>query len=283
MSLTILPTGKPVGAEVQGIDLTREPDAATIAALRDALHAHGLLVLRDQDISPAQQVAFTRRFGPMNPPRPESQWQVSGHPEVTRLSNIVENGKAIGLVEAGQYWHTDRVYDALPNGYAFLRAVEVPHDEAGKPLGATMYVNTAHAWDTLPAELQARLAGLRATHHLARNRGKHAKAYQSFEDSLPPVAHPVMRTHPVTGRKCLYVNEQYTTGIVGMDEDEAAALIDQLCAHITRTAFIHTHVWRVNDLLIWDDCMVQHHAIGDYQPHQRRLMFRTSVQGTAPF
>lgn len=282
MSLSFIPTGKPVGAEVRGVDLNQDLDDATIAALRDGLHQYGLLVLRGQDISPQRQVEFTRHFGPMNPPRPESQWQVPGHPEVTRLSNIYENGQAIGLLEAGQYWHTDRVYDALPNGYAFLHAVEVPHDNAGRPLGSTLYVNTAFAWDALDPAMQQRLAGLRATHHLARNRGKHAKAYESFEDKLPPVAHPVMRTHPVTGRKCLYVNEQYTTGIVGMAEAEARPLIDALCAHITRPEFIHTHVWQVNDLLIWDDCMVQHHAIGDYQPHQRRLMYRTSVAGTVP-
>ena len=117
---------------------------------------------------------------------------------------------------------------------------------------------------------------------MSDNYGKHAKAYVSHEDHLPPVSHPIVRTHPVTGRKCLYVNEQYTVGIEGMPLPEARKLIEYLCAHITRKAFIYPHRWQVNDMLIWDDCAVQHHAIGDYKPHQRRLLLRTSVNGTVP-
>jgi len=130
--------------------------------------------------------------------------------------------------------------------------------------------------------VKQRIAGLRATHHMSSPYGKHAKAYVSHEDHLPPVSHPVVRTHPVTGRKCLYVNEQYTMAIEGMDQGEGRKLIEYLCAHITRPQFIYTHRWQVNDFLIWDDCAVQHQAIGDYGPLQRRLIQRTSVDGSVP-
>lgn len=282
MSITIHPYAEHVGAEVGGVDLGRDVDGDTLARIRAALDAHSLLVFRNQRIDDARHVRFTQHFGKLKAPRPESQWLVPGFPDVTRLSNIVENGREIGLKEAGQYWHTDRVYEAIPNGYAFLHALEVPHDDGGKPLGSTMFVSTAHAYDTLPEALKQRIQSLRATHHIFNPYGKHAKAFSSHEDQLPAVVHPVVRTHPVTGRKCLYVNEQYTVGIVGMDERESRELIDQLCAHIQRPQFIHTHRWQVDDFVIWDDCAIQHHAIGDYGPHQRRLIHRTSVDGTVP-
>jgi taurine dioxygenase len=282
MTIAVYPTTLPVGAELRGVDLNVDIDDQTFAAIRAAVDQYSLLVLRDQNLSNERHVAFTHRFGTLKSPRPESQWLVPGFPDITRMSNIIENGKALGLQEAGQYWHTDRVYEAVPNGYAFLRSIEIPHDDQGEPLGRTLFVSTAHAYETLPEDVKKKIAGLRATHHMSNRYGKHAKAYVSHEDHLPPVSHPVVRTHPVTGRKCLYVNEQYTVGIEGMAEPEARKLIAYLCAHITRKEFIYAHRWQVNDVLIWDDCAIQHQAIGDYQPHQRRLIQRTSVDGTVP-
>lgn len=282
MTIAVIPNQVPVGAELRGVDIGADMDDQTFGTVRAALDQYSLLVIREQQISNDRHVAFTRRFGKLKSPRPESQWLVPGYPDITRMSNIIENGKPIGLQEAGQYWHTDRVYEAIPNGYAFLRAMEIPHDEQGNVLGETLFVSTAHAYDTLPEDMKQGIAGLRATHLMSSPYGKHAKAYVSHEDDLPPVIHPVVRTHPVTGRKCLYVNEQYTVGIEGMGEREGRQLIEALCAHITRPETIYTHRWQVNDFLIWDDCAVQHQAIGNYKPHQRRLIQRTSVDGTVP-
>jgi len=283
MSLTVTPYPEPVGAEVGGIDLNADIDEATFGRLRELLDRHSLLVFRGQRIEPQRQVAFTRRFGRLKTPRPESQWLLPGFPDISRLSNIHENGKPIGILEAGQYWHTDRVYEAVPNGYAFLHAIEIPHDEAGNPLGGTMFVSTAHAYDTLDDATKARIGGLRATHSMSNNYGKHQKAYKSHEDELPPVDHPVVRTHPRTGRKCLYVSKGECQAIEGMDAPQALALIDELADRTVEPRFRHTHRWRVRDLLMWDNCAVQHLASFDYQwPRHRRLMQRITVGGSVP-
>ena len=281
-AITVIPSGVPIGAEIRGVDLSAPVDAPTCKAIRAALDEHSVLAFRGQCISDANQVAFTRLFGTLKPPRPESQWRVPGYPDITRVSNILEDGKPIGLYEAGQYWHSDRCAEAVPNGYALLRAIEIPHDAAGNPLGGTMFASGAYAYDMLPEDMKARIRGLRATFHYQNLFRTDVKAYESKYYDVPPVVHPVVRTHPFTGRKCLYVNEQYAVGIEGMDEGEARQFIEYLCKHIARPEFIYTHRWQEHDLLMWDDCAVQHKAIGDYTPDQRRLLMRTSVEGTVP-
>lgn len=175
---------------------------------------------------------------------------------------------------------------------SLLLAREVPQAD-GQPLGDTLFASTCAAYDALPAEMQEKIAGLKAIHRLDQSRyerdqrtnqerGKRAPLTDAQKAMIQDVVHPVVRTHPVTGRKCIYVNELYTFGIVGMEKEEGDRLIAELCEHITQSRFIYRHKWRVGDLLMWDNCATQHLAVGDYAPSQRRLMHRTTVRGAVP-
>src|SRR5262245_20273624 len=165
MPMRVIPNEAPVGAEVAGVDLSRPVDEETFAGLRAALDAHGLIYLRGQALTPAQYVAFGRRLGALER-HVFDQFLLAGQPEIVVLSNIVENGKAIGVADAGQYWHTDGAFTPKPHIYSVLHSQEIPTDDEGEALGNTMFVSTTHAFDTLPAALQQRLRPLRGLHSL---------------------------------------------------------------------------------------------------------------------
>ena len=234
-------------------------------------------------MSDQRHVDFTSRLGKHKPPRHESKWLLPGYPDITLLSNMLKDGQPVGVVDAGQYWHTDRVYEREPNAYACLHALTIPHDEQGKPLGGTMFASATYAYDTLPDDVKARIANLRATHHVQNPYGELVRAYKAAHHETPPVNHPIVRTHPRTKRKCLYVNQQYTVGIEGMGTEESRELVDFLIQHTTRPEHLYTHRWAAGDFLVWDDCAVQHRAIADYTFEQHRLIHRTAVMGSVPF
>ena len=275
-----------VGAEITDVAIAPDLVESVIGDIIGALHAHSVIFLRDQKIDSGPLLALSRRLGPAMT-FSQASLNLPDWPEITRLSNILVDGKPIGLLESGQYWHTDRSFHAVPQGYAMLYAIEIPRDGRGLPLGDTIFVSTAHAYDTLPTDVKARIGGLRAIHSYQNPRKKQLSpgrdALIRLDDHhKPPVSHPVVRSHPVTGRKCLYVNQQYCMGIEGMNEDEGRELIDYLCRHITREEAQYRHRWAEGDLLIWDDCAIQHCAVGDYNLPQRRLIHRIGIQGTAP-
>lgn len=278
----VVPHNVPVGAEVRGVDLSQELDEATFATIRNAFYEHSSLVFRNQTWSEQQHVDFSRRLGTLRKPRDEKQFLYEDYPDLTRLSNILKDGQPIGAIEAGQYWHTDRSFAEQPSGIAVLFAIEVPRDADGKALGDTMLASAQYAYDTLSDEMKARVANLKAVHYYLNPYRTKEMAYASTATDLPSVVHPVVRTHPVTGRKGLYVNDQYTWKIEGMDEEEGRALIGELTAHITRADRIYRHSWQEGDVLLWDDCAAQHRAIGDYKLPQRRLLRRTTVVGSRP-
>ena len=200
------------------------------------------------------------------------------------MSNIKENGNDIGHADAGRVWHTDMSYTARPPRATMLYALEIPIDN-GKVLGDTLFSSAADAHDALPVETQMRIANLRAIHQVAGRRARTGTGQQdqALRKEQPAVVHPVVRTHPHTGRKCLYVSKGECEGIEGMPKDEALALIDELADHIIDPRFHHTHRWQLHDLLMWDNCTVQHLASLDYQwPQHRRLMHRITVDGTVP-
>jgi len=205
-------------------------------------------------------------------------------PGMLRISKIREDGRPIGYADAGSHWHSDMSYTARPPRCTMLHALEVPmHD--GEPRGDTLFVSTAAAYDALPAATRARIDGLRAIHRFAaKPRGFAKPVTLSAEQKAryPDVAHPIARSHPATGRKCLYVNEGECVGIPGMARDEALALIRELARHCLRPEFLYRHKWRVGDLVMWDNCAVQHKAIKDYELPQRRLMHRVTVNGSVP-
>ena len=268
------------GAEVLGVDVAMGLDAETAEAIRTALDEHGVIVLRNQSVTPEQQVAFTRLFGEPDINFNALRFGIDGSPEIYIISNINKDGKPIGTRRAGENWHTDMSYAREPAAATMLYAVEVPTLH-GLPLGDTAFASAATAWDALPTELKKAVTGLRGVFDF---RGRKRNSPVSAEDiaKYPPVEHPIVRSHPRTGRKSLYIVRNDCTSIVGKDAQESATLIEALADHIVKPEFIYQHKWQIGDIVVWDNCTVQHRAILDYELPHRRLMWRTTVKGDAP-
>lgn len=273
----------PLGAEVSGVNLARPLDGPTFRAIEDLFHERGVIVIRDQHLTEEQHIAFSRRLGDLEI-HVATDYLKPGYPEILVVSNVVENGRNIGLADAGQYWHSDLSYIANPSRCSLLYALEVPV-ENGRALGETLFASAGHAYDTLPDALKAKLAGLRATHRYGdRYRKQQAAGGRGAlsEEQLkrvPDVSHPVIASHPVTGRRVLFVNEGFTAFIEGLPREESDALLPELFAHIVRPETLYTHHWREGDLLMWDNCLTQHRAIRNYELPLRRRMHRTTVAG----
>jgi len=280
MPIEIIPTGAALGAEIRGVDLARPLDEATFAGIERAYAEHGVIFFREQQITPAQQVAFTRRFGEIEFNIFGERWSVEGCPEIVVVSNITADGRPIGVRRAGENWHSDMCYTARPPRGTMLYAREIP-DLYGLPLGDTEFASAGAAYDALPDDLRRRIEGSRAVFDFT-GRKRAFPPTRTEIDRYPPVTHPVVRRHPVTGRKCLYVMRDDCTGIEGMQADEAEALICALADHIVKPQFVYRHRWQVGDLLMWDNCLVQHRALQDYDLPQRRLMHRTTMGGAVP-
>ncbi len=284
MAIQVVPSTKPLGAEIRGVDLAHEPSDEAIGAVRDALNKYGVVCIRDQRLSPPQQMAFTRHLGPLQAHSEGAAYRLHEYPDVVVISNILQNGQPIGVVDAGQSWHSDISYSPLPPAYACLHALEVPQDESGEPLGDTRFASNAWAYETLEPEIRKRLETLRAYHSREIRPVSVVRDAQITEfDRVRCFEQPVVRVHPVTGRKSLYVNPTYTERLIGLDDKESKALLKFLFEHIVRDEVIYRHRGRAGDLLIWDDCAVLHHATADYALPQRRLIYRTTVEGTQPF
>ena len=282
MTLTTVPTGATLGAEVTGIDLGGPIHSDTAEEIRMTLCRHGVLVFREQEISPEAQVALTRQLG-----EPEvhvlSSFSLPGIPEVFVVSNVRRNGKPVGAVNAGQYWHSDLSYTARPTFASMLHAKQVPPGR-----GETMFADMVRAWETLPQDARARIEGCRAVHDyalayetvFAGNPDRTLTPEQASE--VPPVEHPVVRTQPETGRKALYVNPGFTRRIVEMDENESRETLAFLFDHATDPGNIHTHHWNDGDFVMWDNRVTMHRALSNYGAEDVRHLLRTSVMGEVP-
>ena len=284
----VVPTGAALGAEIRGVNLAQDLDASTFARIEEAFDHHGVVFFRNQDISVEQEIAFARRFGEVEI-NVNTQACLPGHPEVLLVTNIKENGRYIGLSDAGITWHTDMSAYACPPRCSILHAREVPHDDGGKVMGDTIFASAAAAYDALAPEIKSRLAGKRARRSYFAKMEARKKAVGLTRTitaehlaKVPPVAHPVFRTHPVTGRKCLYVTDGECTGIEGLPDEEALALISDMHRHLISPRFQYRHEWQVGDVLMWDNCTCQHLAVQDYG-ERRRLMYRVTVNGSVPF
>jgi len=289
MGIGIRRADGPIGAEIVGVDLSRPVSDETFAAIEGAFTERSVIAFRNQTIDERQHVAFSRRFGELEV-HVMQQYLLDGVPEILLVSNVQENGRPIGLVDAGQYWHTDLCYEPTPSRCSLLYAREVPVREDGTVLGDTMFASAVAAYDALPEAMKRRIAGLRALHRYGdrydamRSAGSGRDAMTAEQrERLPGAVHPVVRTHPQTGRKAIYVNEGLTVRILDLPEDESRDLLAELCAHIIRPEFRYVHKWQLGDLLMWDNCAVQHCAVADYAPPLRRIMHRTTVRGSAPF
>jgi taurine dioxygenase len=291
--------GERLGAEISGVDLAQPLDEATFGEIAKAFFDNQVVVFREQRLTPEQQIAFTRRFGELeHHVRRESC--LPGFPEILVVSNVVdEQGRAIGTQDAGRFWHSDLSYKRAPSLLSALYALEVPVKN-GRVLGDTGFASAIAAFAALPVATKRRLEGLRNVHSYRYYREKNARAQKEEAASsgrvvqehtpseaqlasVPDIEMPLVRTHPVTGRKALFVNEAHTSHIVGLSPAESEALLVELYRHIVRPEFIYTHRWRAGDLLMWDNCAVQHKATFDYALPLRRRMHRTTVRGSAPF
>lgn len=285
MGVAVRPSGAGCGAEILA-DLAGEIDAPRFREIERALHDNIVVVFRDQHLTNEQHIAFSRRFGELEV-HIVKKYLLPGHPEILLISNLRdEAGALIGLADAGFTWHSDTSYRRRPSRCSLLYAKEVPHRD-GKPLGDTVFANTIAAYEALPAAMKRRLDGLQAIHRYSARRrvadSPRPKLSAAQLAETPDIAHPIVRTHPYSGRKSLYVTAGECIGIAGLPQDEAVDLIAELDAHCLRPEFLYRHRWRVGDLLMWDNASAMHLAICDYALPERRLMHRTTVIGTVPF
>lgn len=285
--LTVKPIRSALGAEIEGIDLSREIDEKVFQHIVEALHEFEVVFFRGQDLTPEQHIAFSRRFGELEHHVRQDVCR-PGFPEIFVVSNVIENGKPIGSQDAGFFWHSDLCYAEKPSRGSLFYAREVPVKD-GQPLGDTIFSSMTKAFETLPEETKAKIAGTNAvnsySHGYSRDRksGTRKPLTEEQKRKTPDREHPTVRTHPYNGRKCLFVNEGYTTRIVGLEEGESAAILTELFEHIKKPELTYRHKWRVGDFLIWDNCAVQHRAVLDYELPLRRRMERTTLTGTVPY
>ncbi len=278
----IRPLGAALGAEVVGLDLAAPLSDEDFARLHRAHLDHHVLVFRDQRITPAQQVAFSERWGPLQR-HVLQQFALREQPEVLIVSNIKENGQPIGLGDAGVFWHSDLSYKDKPSLGSFLHAQELPEEG-----GDTLFANQHRAFEELPDDLRAQVLGRRAEH-------SYLKQYKALQQrspwrpdltpeqiaAVPPAVHPVVRTHPESKRPALFVSEHFTTRVVGLPDDQSEALLKRLYEHSTQERFVYRHRWRDGDLVFWDNRSVLHLAAGCPE-HLRRRLYRTTIEGDVP-
>lgn len=288
----ITPSQDVLGAEITGVDVAAGIDEPTLMTVRDAVLRHSVVVLRDQHLSPAEQLAFTNRLAEVRPaPRPADGAHatiVPDHPELIVISNIVEDGRPIGISDAGLLWHSDTCFQTNPELFVTLYALEIPVRD-GVALGNTRYASMPAAYDALDDATRKRIDKLRVVQSYIYHMEKlerlgiltRPRLTEEQRRNTVEVSHPLVRTHPITGRKLLYLNEAFSDRIEGMPYDESRKLLDELLAHITHEDFITLHRWRAGDLLIWDNCATQHLATFDYGTIPRRL-HRCGTAGPVP-
>jgi taurine dioxygenase len=274
----VVPTGAALGAEVQGIDL-RALDAAALHAIHRAWLAHEVLLFRDQRLDDDDLVTFSRRFGDLDeaPIQETGQRVVEGHPEIYVVSNVVENGVPIGSLGYGEaVWHTDMSYLLLPPKASVLYALEVPASG-----GETSFCSMSAAWESLPSDLRARVAGRRVKHDGTYNSGGYVREGVTPSDdprTAPGAYHPIVCKHPETGRLSVYLGRRRNAYVEGLDLAESEALLDALWVHVARPEIQWEHRWRVGDLVMWDNRCTMHRR-NAFDSADRRVLHRTQIRG----
>ncbi len=280
----IIPTGKSLGCAIEGIDLAKPLSAADFELILEAFGRYGVLRFPNQSLPPAGHKAFASRFGSLEINVAAGHYCVPGHPEVMVLSNIVENGKAIGLKDAGQDWHTDMSYSRTVAFLNVLHALEVPVRN-GITLGATEFLDMCAAYDDLPATIKSRIASLTATHdfnkfwdEMLKRPGTQRKPLTPEQRAQkPPVSHPVVQEHPISGRKALYCTVGYVVKIDGVPSAQNDELMAYLFKHQVQDKYKYVHRWAKGDVLAWDNLWTMHNALPDYRDDEPRHMRRCQV------
>lgn len=276
--VSIEPLSAALGCAIEGIRITEALPDREFDVIETALDEHGVVVLRDQQVTPAAFVAFARRFGPPEPHVIE-QFHHQDDPNILILSNVRRNGQPIGLADGGMYFHTDYSYLAVPARCTMLFAVQVPDSNAG-----TTFANQRAAYDDLPQETKDRIDGLICRHHYGnrdvRDESQRTAASPLTEDQkarMHWVEHRLVRPHPRTGRKCLYAVSGSSYGIEGMEHEEAIRLLDDLKTHATQPKYLHTHEYAPGDVVVWDNVQMLHRApLTD--PSVPRTLWRITVK-----
>jgi alpha-ketoglutarate-dependent 2,4-dichlorophenoxyacetate dioxygenase len=272
-------------ARVSGLDLSRPLDDDSFAQVRDAFNHYAVLVLPEQRISDDQQIAFSERFGPLEVSIRKDRPRRIANPRVSDISNVDERDRVFdpdderAIYNAGnRLWHSDSSFKRVPAMASLLSGREVPPEG-----GETEYADLRAAWDALPAERKRGLDGLVAEHSFVYSRG--LIGYDQFTDAeraaVPPVPQAVVRTHPATGRKALYVGS-HASHILGRPVEESRALLLELLEFATQPRFVYSHAWRQHDLVMWDNRCVLHRGRPWDERRYRRVMHRTTVAGAGP-
>jgi taurine dioxygenase len=277
--------GATMGAEITDVD----PDSLSseeFELIRRAFHAHKVIAIRDQTLTPAAQIAFSRRFGALED-QLNARYTIEGYPEVLVLSNDLRDGKPVGLVDGGDYWHSDSSHREFPSMATILFAVKNPSTG-----GDTEFADMAAAYDSLSGEMKRRISVLKGVHAVSKLKNKRVQVsprrpdgedFYQRQKGIPDQIWPLVRMHPVTGKKALYLSPRFTIGIEDMAEAEADGILDALFAHQVRAEFVYSHKWKDGDLVMWDNRCVIHRATGGFTYPDVRTMHRTVVAGNKPF
>ncbi|MDB5822426.1 MAG: taurine dioxygenase [Herminiimonas sp.] len=288
MSLDIQFTDKPLGHEIRGVDL-QDLDDSTFREIDLAYKEYGVVVIRGQQLSPKAQLAFSRRFGALDR-FVFDRFNMKDYPEIFIVSNVIEDERPIGMEDAGRYWHSDMWYVQKPPRGSFLYALEVPHD-GSRPLGDTCFASTQYAYETLPQHLKEKIENLSAVFSSKKygeyvghteekaNNNIYLKDVVAAREKIKNnvITHPLVRIHPLTGKKCLHVVQGVISEVIGLNHAESDELIDSLVSHVIRPEAVYRHSWRVGDIVMWDNYSALHQANGDFKLPQRRLMHRTTL------
>ena len=271
----VTPLSDALGAEISGVDLREPLGPDAVETIKKAWHEHLVIVFRDQDLAQEDQERFCGLFGELEVVK-SSRSIDDANPHILFVSNVQEEGKRTVLENGEMWFHSDQCYYECPVSATVLYAIEIP--AVG---GNTLFSNCYTAYETLPDALKTAIEGRRALH--AYDYGPEMLIKQGPRSSdAPHFTHPVVRTHPETGRRALYVNRLMTEYIEDIDRSESERLLDRLFEHLERPEFIYEHVWRPGDLLIWDNrCTL--HARTDFDPGERRMLRRMTVKGDRPY
>ena len=288
--MRVVPTGSNLGADIVDVDLNQPLSQDDFKTVLRALGEYGVLCFPGQDLTPEAHIAFGARFGELEVNVAASLAHEAGHPEMMVLSNMKQDGKPVGVHDAGQDWHTDMSYSEVISLANILHARHVPMRN-GRALGETQFRNMHAAYEQLPEELKTKLAGRRALHDFAKywnialTRPGTARKPLTDEQRRrkPPVWHPLFMKHPITGRNVLYADPGYTIEIEGLEREESDAILDFLFRHQTRSDFFHAHRWAVGDVLMWDNIGTVHYAVADYTMDEPRYMRRLQVLATLDY
>jgi taurine dioxygenase len=280
--VTVTPLSTHVGADVAGVDLSRTLSDADFQAIFDAWMKHHVLRFRGQKLSKDQLQAFSKRFGELDaaPINTQGKPWIEGFPNMTVMSNIIEKGQPIGSLGYGEaVWHSDMSYNDVTPSAALLYALEVT--QTG---GETGFLNLYHAYETLPADLKAAVAGKSIKHDASHNSAGHLrKGFVEVTDprDAPGAVHPIVVRHPVTKRQSLFLGRRPLGCVVGLPLDESEQLLDRLWAHTMREELAWFQKWKVGDLVMWDNRCVSHKRTA-FDANERRYMLRTQVKGARP-